>query len=245
MTSTIRTLKIMLWVLAALCVVTVAGGYALLRNAQSPPPQAAAPAGVADGQAGMSAVPASDAPGATADALPVFFVEPHFALTDQSAKPFDSQALGGHVWVMEYVFTRCPGACPVLMSQMAKLDKTIADPRVRFVTITVDPDYDTPAVLLAKSQSLGADGRWSWLSGPIAQVVGLEKGMLIAADPAKPQMHSTKMYLFDAAGQCRGRYDYDDADQTRLMVATQKLLAQLPPLDKAPGGGNGAAAAAN
>jgi protein SCO1/2 len=243
MTSTVRKLKILLWVLAGLCVMTVAGAYALLHDTQAPPPRAAAPAGVADGQAGMSALPAADAPGATADALPIFFLAPHFELTDQNDKPFSSQSMEGHVWVMEYVFTRCPGACPLLMAQMAQLDKTITDPRVRFVTVTVDPDYDTPAILLAKSQSLQADSRWSWLSGPIAQIVTLEQGMLIAADPAKPQMHSTKMYLFDSAGQCRGRYDFDDADQARLTSAAQMLLQQLPPADNTPT--NGPAAAAN
>jgi protein SCO1 len=243
MSGTIRTLKIVLWVFAALCVVTVGGAYALLRSAQGQLPQAAAPAGVADGQAGISALPAADAPGATADALPLLFELPHFASTDQNSRPFDSGQLAGHVWVMEFIFTRCPGACPILMSQMASLDKSIDDPRVRFVTVSVDPDYDTPAVLLAKSRSLGADARWLWLSGPIARVVTLEKQMLIAADPAKPQMHSTKMYLFDSAGQCRGRYDYDDSDQSRLKVAAAKLLGQLPPAD--PTAINAAAAATN
>ncbi len=242
MTSNIRKLKILLWVLAALCVVTVAGAYALLRDTQAPPPRAAAPAGVADGQAGMSALPLSDGPNATADDLPIFFLAPHFESTDQNAKPFTSQSMEGHVWIMEYVFTRCPGACPMLMSQMAKLDKNITDPRVRFVTVSVDPDFDTPAVLLAKSQSLEADSRWSWLSGPIDQVVSLEKEMLIAADPAKPQMHSTKMYLFDSAGQCRGRYDYDDTDQARLTLAAQMLLEKLPPADNAPSAAAAAAA---
>lgn len=224
MPKTLRTLKILLWILAGLCVVTFAGAYALMRDAH--------PAGdIAAGQAGISVIPASEDPAAPASALPVLFDAPHFALTDQNGSPFDSSSLTGKVFVLEFIFTTCPGACPALMTQMAKLDKQITDPRIRFITISVDPTTDTPEILKAKAASLGADSRWTWLTTTTARppaglesdVIDIQKAMLIPAAPHQPGGHTTKMLLFDTTGHCRARFDYDDADQSRLAVAVEKL----------------------
>jgi protein SCO1 len=225
MNQPLHTVRMLLWILAGVAVVGVGGAYFLI--ARNTVPMARGDAPMVEGAAGMSTVPPAQSPDAAVADLPVLFSAPRIQLTDQSAKPFDSAALSGHVWIAEFIFTRCPGACPILMEDMAALDKRLTDPRIQFVTITVDPDFDTPAVLSAKAASLGADARWHWLTGPHVDIVAIQSAMLIATAADQPVMHSTKLYLFDAAGQCRGRYDYSADDIALLARQAQKLANAL------------------
>src|ERR1051326_2472104 len=82
--------------------------------------------------------------------LPVYWQVPPFRLTAQSGQPFDSQSLAGNIWVVDFIFTTCPGPCPRMSSQMRGIQTAVASlPDVRLVSITVDPKNDTPAVLAA------------------------------------------------------------------------------------------------
>src|SRR5688572_4175937 len=79
--------------------------------------------------------------------LDTFFLVPPFSLVDQQGKAFTNSSLSGKVWVANFVFTRCAGPCPTMTAEMASLAQAVSDPDVRFVSFSVDPDYDTPAVL--------------------------------------------------------------------------------------------------
>src|SRR4051794_11464825 len=72
---------------------------------------------------------------------------PAFELTDQLGRKVRTGDLAGSAWVANFVFTRCPSVCPLLTAKFHALQKQLADlPRVRFVSISVDPEYDTPPV---------------------------------------------------------------------------------------------------
>ncbi|MBV9082897.1 MAG: SCO family protein, partial [Acidobacteriaceae bacterium] len=69
-------------------------------------------------------------------------------MTDSAGRPFDSKELAGKVWVADFIYTSCPGPCPRMTSEMHKLDQQLkADRDVVLVSISVDPDHDTPQVL--------------------------------------------------------------------------------------------------
>ena len=72
----------------------------------------------------------------------------------------------------DFIFTTCPGPCPIISANMAKLQPKLAgDNRVKLVSFTVDPQDDTPAVLSAYADHLGADPQsWWFLTGPQKQV---------------------------------------------------------------------------
>ena len=66
---------------------------------------------------------------------------PAFKHTERSGRPFARRDLMGGVWVGEFIFTRCAGSCPVMISRMMTLYKKA--PEAAYVSFTVDPDYDT------------------------------------------------------------------------------------------------------
>lgn len=143
-----------------------------------------------------------------------------FTLTNQFGRPFGLQDLSGKVWVADIIFSRCAGPCPKMTEQMSLLQKAIppADP-VRFVTLTTDPDYDTPAVLKRYSERFGADPeRWIFLTGPKAEILknlaqgslklaAVEKGEGERENPNDLFIHSTIFVLVDRHGHLRGAYE--------------------------------------
>ena len=102
-----------------------------------------------------------------ASKLPVYDAVPHFVLTDSHGKSFNSDSLKGKVWVADFIYTHCPGPCPRMTSQMHQLEKKMSGSEdVRFVSFSVDPERDSPAVLQQFAERFGGPtDRWSFLTG--------------------------------------------------------------------------------
>jgi cytochrome oxidase Cu insertion factor (SCO1/SenC/PrrC family) len=98
---------------------------------------------------------------------------PAFALTDQAARPFGTRELAGKVWVADFVFTACQEACPLLSQRMQELGRRTRHlgPDFHLVSISVDPERDTPARLAEYGARYGASPvRWSFLTGPVEAI---------------------------------------------------------------------------
>ncbi len=144
---------------------------------------------------------------APSNALPVWGSLPEFTLVDQDSQPFGSSELNGQVWISDFVFTRCPSRCPMLTRQMEKIQREIRAngwQDVRLVSISVDPENDTPETLTAYAEKHGADGGvWRFLTGSREAVWGLSVDgfKLAVADAADsgggPILHSNKFVLAD------------------------------------------------
>src|SRR5213594_5132066 len=90
-----------------------------------------------------------------------------FQLTNQNGQPFGSPQLAGKIWVADFVYTTCPGPCPLISSRMSELQKPLEKTDVHLVSFSVDPEKDTPEVLDGYAGKLGADPeRWDFLTGP-------------------------------------------------------------------------------
>ena len=79
----------------------------------------------------------------------------------------------GKIWVANFIFTRCAGPCPMMTSRMAELNQALGNKAtdVELVSITVDPEYDTPEVLKQYGEQAGASpDRWKFLTGPKDQI---------------------------------------------------------------------------
>lgn len=131
-----------------------------------------------------------------------------FQLTDETGQSFDSKSLAGHVWVADFIYTTCPGPCPLMSSQMHQVQaRTAETPDVRLVSFTVDPVHDTPGVLAAYSRHFLADpGRWRFLTGEPARLndLGLNSFHLNSVDGSLS--HSTRFTLVDRQMRIRGYY---------------------------------------
>jgi cytochrome oxidase Cu insertion factor (SCO1/SenC/PrrC family) len=153
-----------------------------------------------------------------------FAVVPSFSLTERSGKTITNHDLDGKIYVADFIYTTCPGPCPVISAAMARLQKKLAgDSRVQLVSFTVDPKDDTPPVLAAYASRFDADPqKWWFLTGPQAQVFDLiQNGFMQTlqdhhGQPLEPSeflvLHSTYMVLVDAHGFIRGFYGGLDAD---------------------------------
>lgn len=177
---------------------------------------------------------------AAAESPPVYGEIPDFRLTNQSGKPFALADLKGKIWIADFIFTRCAGVCPLMSSKMRELQKPFeSEPRMRFVSFTVDPDYDRPSVLeeYAKRYQAAPD-RWFFLTGDKAMLYALsEKHFLLgvgeipeaereAADQAV--RHSSKFALIDSGGRVRGYYDWEEAGSLdRLIQDAEALLREV------------------
>jgi protein SCO1/2 len=160
---------------------------------------------------------------------------PRFALSDQTGKQVTDADLRGKVWVANFVFTRCPSVCPMLTAKFQAVQKKLGDlPGVRYVSISVDPEYDTPAVLGEYAQRFGADpGRWQFLTGPLAEIEKtVVKGFKIhmgereenAADPTLVEiMHGEHFVLVDQAGDIQGYFGADADGLAKLEAAVREL----------------------
>ena len=174
-------------------------------------------------------------------ALPKLFEVPKFTFTGQSGQPFDSASLTGKVWVADFFFTSCPGTCLMLSNRMKEIQgATAKDGDVRFVSFSTDPEADTPEVLRKYAASLGADDRWSFLTGPRPQIFTLSiNGFKLALADAEGVnvkekiIHSSKLVLVDKHGWIRGYYDgVEDTtakngkpdEKDRLIADVKRLL---------------------
>ena len=168
--------------------------------------------------------------------LKTYGTVPPFSLTERSGQTITNHDLDGKIWVADFIFTTCPGPCPLISANMARLQSRLAgDDRVQLVSFTVDPQDDTPAVLSAYADRLGADPRhWWFLTGPQKPMYDLiQNGFYQAVqDNHGKQLapgenvvtHSTYMALVDPHGRMRGFYQGLDADdQANLLTAIHQL----------------------
>lgn len=169
--------------------------------------------------------------------LPRLGAAPDFSLVSESGRTVTTAEYRGTVWIADFIFTRCGGSCPILSSRMLALSRRTADlPGIRYVSIGVDPEHDTPEVLAAYARDLGADlSRWSFLHGerPVIRTL-IRDGFKLAiedapADSVEPILHSTRFVLVDGEGTIRGYYDgMEQPPVDALEKDARALAAALP-----------------
>ena len=159
---------------------------------------------------------------------------PAFQLTNQNGQPFGSQQLTGKIWIADFVFTSCPGPCPMISSRMSEMQRPLENSDVHLVTFTVDPETDTPEVLRDYAERLHArPGRWEFLTGEKDAIFNLTRDgfKLAVADGTDENgpIHNTRAALVDRRGTIRGYYDMTATDGvTKLLADTSHLLREQP-----------------
>jgi protein SCO1/2 len=161
---------------------------------------------------------------------------PAFSAQDQAGRPFLLSDLDETVWIANFVFTDCPSVCPMLTTQMANLQSRLAEsaPRLRYVSISVDPVRDTPAVLAAYAARHSADlTRWRFLTlGDHAATTRLlMTGFRVRMGDRETQpgggydiMHASHFVLVDGEQRVRGYYRTDAEGLANLEQDALALL---------------------
>jgi protein SCO1/2/putative membrane protein len=164
-----------------------------------------------------------------------------FSLTECHGQTVTKTDLLGKPWVACFIFTRCAGAdfCPRVSEQMRLLQDRLKEVDVRLVTITVDPDRDTPEDLLRYSKQFNADpDKWWFLTGDKQTIYHLIRHsfrMLVGEAPNPipgfEVEHSLELMYVDDKGVVRGRYNArDDVAMAKLRRA---LRGKTDPADAA------------
>lgn len=144
-------------------------------------------------------------------------------LVDQAGRPFSFEPLEGRVLLVNFVFTGCSTVCPVQTRWLAEVQASLpAEARagVHFVSVSIDPLADTPAVLKAYAQRLGVDtAHWSFVTGPVADIDRVAARLRLFRPDAtarRPDDHTTALWLVDARGRLMQRLAGQPPDTRRV-----------------------------
>jgi protein SCO1/2 len=149
-----------------------------------------------------------------------FGIVPDFSLVERSGNSLNLSDLLGKAWVVNFIYTSCPDTCPLQSAEMAKLQGELDhEANFRLLSITVDPERDTPQILSRYAERFRADpNRWSEGNYDTAFI------------------HSSRFVLVDDKAQIRGYYDSNDAKALqRLRHDLKTLLHKETALSRAPG----------
>ncbi len=139
-----------------------------------------------------------------------------FTLIDQDGKAFSSDELRGKVWLGAVFFANCPGPCFRENQAIAEILGGIDDPDFMVVSLTCDPENDTPEVLRRYGERFDADhSRWKMLTGDMATIERVGQGKFLL--PTEVGVHAEKGVVFDREGKLRGGFSLTDPDRVKLL----------------------------
>jgi cytochrome oxidase Cu insertion factor (SCO1/SenC/PrrC family) len=177
--------------------------------------------------------------------LPIFSTVADFTLTNQAGRAVSLADLRGHVWVADIIFTRCAGPCLKMSRQMKELQQAMPPASgTKLVSLTTDPEFDTPPVLTAYAKRFDADaGRWWFLTGARNQITALARDSLkliaMEKEPGEretPQdlfIHSTYLVVVDRQGRVRAVFETSPENEEPAQVRA-RLLATVRRLEREP-----------
>ena len=159
-----------------------------------------------------------------------------FDLIERSGEKVSNETLSGAPYIASFFFSKCAGPCPALLGNVRRMQEELgADSSVKLVSITVDPEHDTPEVLTTHAQSFTADPeRWLFLTGTEEEIYPLmRKSFHLALDrmPDKDDVvamtitHDTRVVVVDGAGKVRGYYDGMVQDEIEMALDRARHLA--------------------
>jgi protein SCO1/2 len=180
----------------------------------------------------------------------IYGTVPEFSLVERSGRRVSLSDLRGKVWIANFFYSQCTETCPIQTANMAALQNDfVHEPDVRFVSVSVDPEHDTPEFLRDYAGRYGADPeRWLFLTGTKDEIYRLAEGFRlgVAERPLEYEhvhpdgtvhihktasgervMHSSRFVLVDRQARIREYFRGDDtASLQRLHPAVRKLLAE-------------------
>ncbi|MFM8719296.1 MAG: SCO family protein [Chthoniobacterales bacterium] len=163
--------------------------------------------------------------------LPVMRAVPDFTLTDQDGNTVTRDDLRGKIWIADFIFTRCKGPCPLMTARMLEMQRALLKtPDVKLVSISVDPEHDTPAVLKAYAEANFAEpGRWKFLTGDktVIEKVVTEGFMQHLDEENGEPVHGTMFLVVDGNGMVRSARMLEDPELIpKILTDTGNLLRE-------------------
>ncbi|HVJ63861.1 MAG TPA: SCO family protein [Bdellovibrionota bacterium] len=179
------------------------------------------------------------------DVPPVLGQMNDFELTSQEGRKITRKDFHGSVLVVNFIFSKCPDVCPLLNKQMSEIQARLKGTAkaIQLVSISVDPQNDTPDVLRKYSAQFNADPRlWTFLSGPLDKILkvvvddfkqALDGQKLTTLEDRMDGMmeitHSEKFVLVDQSGQIRAYMTANSPEDVNKILKKVAILANTEP----------------
>ncbi len=154
-----------------------------------------------------------------------------FEFVDQDSMIVTNTTFAGKIYVTDFFFTSCRTICPIMKTQLMRIYDTIQNkPDVLILSHTIDPEYDTVALLHDYAARLGVDSKkWHFVTGikdsiyKIAQTSYFSTAM---EDKTEPDgfIHSGAFLLIDKSGRIRGKYDGTEEDEVNRLIGDLERL---------------------
>lgn len=167
-----------------------------------------------------------------AERLSEIGLAPDFTLVAQDGTQFSSVDLRGKVVAVNFVFTRCTDVCPIATAKMVQIQHALGEQfgrDVYFVSVSVEPEHDTPEVLSRYARALGCDpSGWAFLTGSQAAVrdVARSYGVVHAKRSGDEVEHNLLTSLVDRQGTMRVQYMGERFDASELLHDLRDLAAE-------------------
>ncbi|MEL7482843.1 MAG: SCO family protein [Planctomycetota bacterium] len=160
-------------------------------------------------------------------------------MIDQSGEPVDATVLDGSYTIAGFIFTNCPGLCPMMTMTMAEAQDQLRDTPVRLISFSLDAERDTPEAMRAFGERHGADfSNWSFVTGDTAETrrIVAEDLRLVVDDEQDNQvpttdgdtmaniLHPTRMILIGPDRSVLGFYSVSDVAGLNAVVADVRSL---------------------
>ncbi len=188
--------------------------------------------------------PTAAKPRAATDLSENPFALESFRFENEAGKRVTQDDLTRNVWIAAFIFTRCPLSCPKISSKLAELQPRLAGSGVKIVSISVDPEFDTPKILADYARRFHADSaRWMFLTGPQRETYDLiQNRFKLPVQPVPPGdrregveavSHSARLALVDRGNKVIGVFESDDPDAIDSLVvrARQRDASWMPTLN--------------
>lgn len=154
-----------------------------------------------------------------------------FQFVDQDSAIITNETVNGKIYIADFFFTSCRTICPIMKTQMLRVyDSLKNDPDVLIVSHTIDPEYDTVALLRDFAKRLGVESsKWHFVTGvqdsiyKIAQTSYFATAMEDESDP-DGFIHSGAFLLLDKQQRIRGKYDGTKEDEVNKLIKDIKRL---------------------
>ncbi|SDD30360.1 protein SCO1/2 [Algoriphagus faecimaris] len=156
---------------------------------------------------------------------------PEFTFTNQNGEAVGRATMEGKVTILDFFFTSCPSICPIMSKEMERVNDMFREEKqVQILSISIDPEYDTPEILKEYAERHGAQaGKWDFLSGPKDETYALARcgfalPTLDGLGNPDDFVHSDKFVLIDEQGRIRGYYSGTNREDVDLLMLETKVL---------------------
>ena len=156
-----------------------------------------------------------------------------FRFIDQDSVEVNKSTFEGNIYVADFFFTSCRTICPIMKTQMLRVyELTAAMPDVLLLSHTIDPEYDTVALLRDFANRLGVESKkWHFVTGSKDSIYKIAQTSYFATameDKTEPDgfIHSGAFLLIDKQARIRGKYDGTKEEDVNRLIADIKRLRQ-------------------